>query len=274
MDIIKLCELCERYYKVAIKKSQLDKGEFNSIRSVGGRIKYLKERGFKSIGQGSSRGVFLINNQKVLKLATNYKGIAQNQVEFANLRKSDRYGIFPKAYDKAPDDSWIEVEHVRILKSMDEVAEKFGLTYGEFKQYIYLLLDEGEDKIRLQLREYKDEIRMQKLMPGDYIYARAEEYEKILSNRKILTLVRTLKEINMPFNELRHNAEQWGIGGDGRIVIADSGFTMEVYNKLYRGSSFGEDIREDYEYSKEPEITDPVASGIRNYRSKDPKNIL
>jgi thiol-disulfide isomerase/thioredoxin len=277
MSINKICELCDQYYKVAIRKVQLDKGQFNSIRNNQDRIKYLNGQGFSLLGTGSSRIVYLINNQKVLKLALNIQGIAQNQVEFTNLRNSNRFGIFPKAYDKAPDDSWIEVEYIRIMSSMNEVAKKFGLNFAQFKDYTYILED-GEDSVRRRQEEHQklvDYYLKDNLVPPRYDRELADELKKVLDNRELVNFMGKLKAAGILFSDLKYNHEQWGIGGDGRVVIADAGFTRQVYEKVYQDWDQPEDVvSETYEYSKEPDVIDPAASKIRSYRSKDPRNII
>jgi hypothetical protein len=90
------------FYKIAAKKYRLNKEVLNRTRSVERRLRYLHECGLEYVSRGSSRATFIVNNQEVIKVAINVAGIAQNQVEFANLLRGGT--IFPKAYDKAPDD--------------------------------------------------------------------------------------------------------------------------------------------------------------------------
>ena len=280
MDIVKLCELCNRYYKVAIKKVQIDAREFNLIRTVGERIKYLEDRGFELLGVGSSRAAYLINNQKVLKLAINGKGIAQNQVEFSNLIKN-RSDIFPKAYDKAPDDSWIMVEHVRVFETMEEVAGAFGLYIEEFEDYVSILNNNNESEIMKWIKRWEDEIEerkeglnydMERVRNSE---RRIEMYRRALSQKGLVNFIRKMDELNLPFNEVARTPEHWGQAGDGRIVITDAGFTDEINDKLYSKKKVwtsGEDIKSDYRYDIVPHVTDPGVRDVRRYRSKDPRN--
>ena len=53
----------------------------DEIRSFRGRFKYCTEHLWNAIGKGSSRAVFQIDDEKILKLAINNKGIMQNTAE-------------------------------------------------------------------------------------------------------------------------------------------------------------------------------------------------
>ena len=56
--------------------------EFKTLKSFNARINYCQEN-LKRISSGSSRIVYMIDDEKVLKLAKNNKGIAQNEVEIS-----------------------------------------------------------------------------------------------------------------------------------------------------------------------------------------------
>jgi predicted nuclease with TOPRIM domain len=81
--------------------------ELKNIRSFAGRIKYINQH-LKKIGVGSARIVYQIDNDTVLKLAKNKKGIAQNDVE-GDWGLHQMYpDILPELIDKDEDDDlWI-----------------------------------------------------------------------------------------------------------------------------------------------------------------------
>ena len=54
--------------------------DFKKLTSFNARVKYCEEK-LRRISSGSSRIVYKIDDQKVLKLAKNKKGIAQNNQE-------------------------------------------------------------------------------------------------------------------------------------------------------------------------------------------------
>ena len=77
--------------------------EFINLNSYAKRIKYCQEK-LKRISSGSSRIVYQIDNEKVLKIAKNKKGIAQNIAEndyviqthdiVAKVFEADNNGLF------------------------------------------------------------------------------------------------------------------------------------------------------------------------------------
>ena len=54
--------------------------EFKSLRSFAERKRYC-DANLQKIASGSGRIVYKVDNQKVLKLAKNKKGVAQNEIE-------------------------------------------------------------------------------------------------------------------------------------------------------------------------------------------------
>lgn len=88
-----------------------DLNEFKNIRSYAGKVRYATEQLGKPLGQGTSRVVFRVDNTKVLKLAKNKKGIAQNTVEIDWGRQTYYDDIIAKVFDTDfYDYYWVEME--------------------------------------------------------------------------------------------------------------------------------------------------------------------
>ena len=83
--------------------------EFLNIKSFAGKIKYANER-LPRIGSGSGRIVYDIDGEKVLKLAKNAKGVAQNEAEAGAGYYRDTQHIVTEIFDGAQDDTWLIVE--------------------------------------------------------------------------------------------------------------------------------------------------------------------
>jgi len=82
--------------------------EFKNIRSFSGKQKYAKERLLGKVGIGSSRAVFKIDDEKVLKVALNDRGISQNSAESEGYKQN--YDVLARVFDVDQDDMWIEME--------------------------------------------------------------------------------------------------------------------------------------------------------------------
>ena len=81
--------------------------EFMSLSSFAKRVEYCNKR-LKFLGQGSSRRVYMIDNEKCLKLARNKKGIAQNEAE--NDGYLQQLNLCPKIYKSDHKGLWIEAQ--------------------------------------------------------------------------------------------------------------------------------------------------------------------
>lgn len=99
-----------------ITPPSFDMDYFKSLTSFNKRIQYCEEH-LQRISSGSARIVYKIDNEKVLKLAKNKKGIAQNEVEaqYGEDYLIGGYGIFAEVFDVHPDHQWIEMELARKL---------------------------------------------------------------------------------------------------------------------------------------------------------------
>ncbi len=81
--------------------------EFSNLTSFKQRKEYCQER-LKRIAMGTSRITYMVDDTKVLKLAYNKKGLAQNDIEATYSRYSDVKDITAEvfAYDK--NDFWVD----------------------------------------------------------------------------------------------------------------------------------------------------------------------
>lgn len=103
--------------------ASFDMDEFKSLRKFSDRVNYCRAR-LKYLGRGSSRMVYEIDDEKVLKLAYNNKGLAQNEAEADPMLRGYN-GIFAKVFDVHPKYHWIEME-----KAVPATVEDFDRIYG------------------------------------------------------------------------------------------------------------------------------------------------
>ena len=86
--------------------------EFLNITSFAGRMKYA-DQNLQRIGSGTGRVVYDIDGEKVLKLAMNAKGVAQNGAEAGAGYYRDTQHIVTEVFDSADDDTWVIAEHAK-----------------------------------------------------------------------------------------------------------------------------------------------------------------
>jgi len=83
--------------------------EFKKLNSFSSRARYC-ETHLKRISSGSSRIVYQIDDEKVLKLAKNNKGLAQNETEVGMSKDHYFNHLFAHVFDFHQDDLWLEME--------------------------------------------------------------------------------------------------------------------------------------------------------------------
>jgi len=84
---------------------------FKNIRSYAGKLRYAESHLGRPIGRGSSRVVYRVDNNKVLKLAKNKKGIAQNETEIHWSGDAVLGEILAQIFDYDRENSlWVEME--------------------------------------------------------------------------------------------------------------------------------------------------------------------
>lgn len=189
--------------------------ELDAIRSFAGRVRYCKEHLGEPIGNGSSRMVFQIDDERCLKLAKNAKGVAQNRVESEWWKQSS--DLFPKIFSfDSEDNMWIECEYVLPAKAADfKVCT--GATFEEFQQFCY-------STFALFSRTWHEGLprwRYDELLENSEFF---QELETYLTNTC---------EANGDITALRN----WGLAkryGEAYPVFLDHGLSEDVYTQYYQ----------------------------------------
>ena len=91
--------------------------EFKTIKTQRERLEYCKKK-FIYVGSGSSRMVFR-DNDIVIKLAKNKKGIAQNENEISISQDIYLQGIVAELYNSAENGEWLTAQFARKIKMAD-----------------------------------------------------------------------------------------------------------------------------------------------------------
>ena len=132
----KFREIVESIIKEMAYPSNFDLRYFSTIPTFKDRIAYCKER-LPLLGNGSSRITFKVDDKKVLKIAKNAKGIAQNEKEEDWGR--NQYGCFAEIYEADTDNhTWIEMELARKATNQDFIKH-FGITTSELKDILHYI---------------------------------------------------------------------------------------------------------------------------------------
>lgn len=190
-----------------------------SLPSFNQRLKYCRQHLGNPIGKGSSRIVFQISDEKVLKLAMNEKGIAQNEVE-ADWG-AQQYGVVPKLYDVDNNNLFIVVEYVLPAKKQDFpvcIGIKFE-KFIDFVKKVYLMYASNRDR-RVVYSNMSD-----------------NEFENLVDNNEWLdSFYRYMSDFGVPYSDLTV-MRNYGLcerNGEPEIVLLDSGLTDAIWDEFYK----------------------------------------
>lgn len=185
------------------------------------KINHFFENGYKycvkmlgePIGKGSARFVFQIDDTRVLKLATNMKGVAQNKSEVMVYQQAPNKTFMPIVYNDSDMENYFYVISEYVLPAEEKDFEMvLGVPF-------YTLVEIFSNYYR-----------------GDEI----EKYEEYLPKiRHLLQYFTEMSKIGVNTHDW-FNLENWGLtkrNGKTIMVTLDNGLTNNVANNFYRNKS-------------------------------------
>jgi mRNA-degrading endonuclease RelE of RelBE toxin-antitoxin system len=188
--------------------------EFKQQRSFAARKKYC-DTNLQKISSGTGRIVYKIDNEKVLKLAKNQKGVAQNEVEASFSNDYYFESILAKTFDSDPNDLWIEMELARkVTPTIWKKLFKFDINIiNDYLHEMYAL--------RHNVRYYGNKL------PEDII-------NELHENEDVKALYE-FGDANDSVGDLGKLSSYGLVKRDGHdsIVIIDYGLTGAIYDSYY-----------------------------------------
>jgi hypothetical protein len=189
---------------------------FKSIRSYADKIKYVRENLGNPLGSGTARMVFNIDGTKVLKLAKNEKGVAQNEVESNYYSDSYWADILANVIDfDEKNYYWVEMEIAQKVRKSD-FKRLYNVSFddlGVYLRYRYLTSKNSP---------YAGEIDSDKL-------------DEFNNNDFVVNITDYMLSNNVPYGDLVR-ISSYGLVkrkyGDV-IVIIDFGITEDVHKQYY-----------------------------------------
>lgn len=195
------------------------KDTFDKISSFSGKLKYANQHLVK-LASGSGRAVFKIDDQKVLKVAKNKKGLAQNNVEAEPYIQN--YDMTTHVFDFDQRDAldigpfWIEAE----------LAKK--LTPTRFNQLVGFPMKDLEHYLRMN-----DSHRPSWGKP----YIENDPIQKKLQDNEFVNdLFRMMGDYDMPTGDLGRLSSYGEVIRDGKpkVVLVDYGLNRQVWDDFYK----------------------------------------
>lgn len=209
----------ENLNKIIVNEAMMDGFSFETLTSLSSykkRIDYCKQMLGQPIGNGSSRIVFQISDERVLKVAKNQKGIAQNEAEGEWGKQN--YDVFPTLYNVDDNYIFLETEYVLPCQKKD-FPQVLGISFEEFKDFIKCAYN---SYARRPLYTNMSQERYVELLENNENLYSINTY---LADYQLENVADLLRLANLGL--VRRNGEE-------RIVILDDGLTEEIFNTYYR----------------------------------------
>jgi hypothetical protein len=187
--------------------------DFKKLNSFNKRIQYCEEK-LTRISSGSSRIVYKIDESKVLKLAKNQKGIAQNEAEidFSNDYMWD--GITAEIFNHDENSLWVEMELAR------------KVTPTIWMNIVGIPLNDMMDCVRY----------MENQKTGPYSKRQPPPMlDDAYENEFTSTILDLIGNYDIPSGDFGKYSTYGVVNrkGEDDIVIIDYGLTTDVMNKHY-----------------------------------------
>lgn len=197
--------------------SSFNMDEFKQLNSFNKRIQYCNAN-LKRISSGSSRIVYMIDSEKVLKLAKNQKGLAQNEVEIQYGNEGYLEDIVAKVYDYDENNLWLEMQLAKKL-TKSFFKKITGFNFDDFAAAVYNYgVDSGNAGRHAQKRNVDKEV-VEEMWENEFTYG----------------IFDFIGNYGVPVGDLTR-LNSYGVvseNGVERVVLIDYGLTHDVYKSFY-----------------------------------------
>lgn len=195
-------------------KEGFDLDKFLAMTSFAEQIRYSNDN-LQRLASGSARIIYKIDDKRVLKLAKNKKGWAQNEVE-ADYVLNEWYGdIIAKVLESDKEDRWIVSEFAKKI-TKPRFKQLIGVTIDEFYKYLYTNCGQKQYMHYTFSPETKEILDSQSEDEDSFYHQIQDMIGNFDMNIGDFQRISTFGEI------------------ESRLVITDYGLTNDVYNKFYK----------------------------------------
>lgn len=188
---------------------------FRTLRSFAQRVNYCHQH-LQRISSGSSRIVYKIDEEKVLKLAKNRKGIEQNETEYQWRNDGFYHYILGNVIDGDENGTWIEMELAQ--KISPSTFKKFmdGVSFNTYSWYIRLFI--GNRTKEWFLRHMSE-----------------EEYEILNESEFVNKVINFIRDGDYPDGDYCRLSSYGVVNREGvpTLVLVDYGITSDALKNLY-----------------------------------------
>jgi len=217
---------------------------FRTLESEAEILEYAKSC-LPLLGQGSSRVVYACSRSKVLKIAINDKGFAQNAAELDVSHNTETSGAVSAILDHKTDQDghvvWLISQLVRTVNETEEFKTLAGFSWEVYSDTIRAFAKSNAqndlENITSNISDQYSKRLVRLKNQGDE--RNAKYYETLLGDLEIMKHSRFFRGIisAMSINRLMPGdileIDHYGKTSDGEIILYDYGFTEEIAKKFY-----------------------------------------
>lgn len=195
--------------------------EFNKITSYSGKLKYANER-LQKLASGSSRVVYKVDEEKVLKIAKNKKGLAQNSTESDYSLQNYYKDTVARVFETSDDNYWVEMELAKKV-SPKRFQELVGVSLKDIQDILVALRDAN----RPSAYQNREQVRIKE----------QEALQKVENNDFLSSLWDMIMNYDMSYPADFGRVSTYGEvirEGKSEIVIIDFGLTRSTFEDFYK----------------------------------------
>lgn len=164
------------------------------------------------IGAGSSRVVFVADDQTAIKVAKNKKGLAQNELEIEVSQYDSDGVITAKVFDHDEDNLWVEMELARKAKPSD-----------------------FPNLIGFPMEVFFDSLRVISSRLHHKFWGNSTIDPSLSENDSFKKIVQIMADLDMTHGDITR-ISSWGVvkrNGQEKLVLVDFGLNKQVWNNYY-----------------------------------------
>jgi hypothetical protein len=207
-DLFNKCAEFEKFTK-DVKISIVDNSEpllkhLSDLKDFEDRIEFADKTFPEKLGGGSSRIVYKLNDELIIKIAYNEKGIAQNLVEAQPEMQKECVNnvLIADAEGK-----WT------IIPFTEKITEE------DFKKYIGIGFDQFKNSLYYKFNAESDD------------WIKPKNYDEIEKNKFFRCIAELILENDLVIGDIAKSSS-FGVV-DGKIVLRDGGLDRDVYDEYY-----------------------------------------
>lgn len=152
---------------------------FESLSSFKQRLEYCKNN-LEYIISGSSRSVYGIDDKRVLKLAKNKKGIAQNEAEIELGNDYYAPSILAKILEYDENNQWLVMERAQKL-NLKTFKQYTDVDFKDLYEYLKEKFSYGGHLTKVKIEELDNNEWIQELMEllGNFTFVKYQDFQRL-----------------------------------------------------------------------------------------------